>query len=754
MNAPFIQDARLGRLSTVLGKDVLVLSRFDGADHVNDLFEYHVEALSEQTDIAFDDLIGTHASVEIDSQNDGTRAFDGIITQARWAGGGENGHRYVLTLRPWIWIAGRRRNQRIFHNKSVVEIIQKLLAPYAALGDPAMLNRLTGSYQTLEYTVQYRESDLAFACRMMERFGISYHFTHTVGSHTMVLTDTIEAHDPVPGGARDYKAGMGAAQTGQEHFWEWHPERRMTTGAIRLTEYNFKTPLAAQEVDRVGDAEYAQGQIESYDWPGDYLEHGIGKGVVGLRTHQERGQDSRHRALGDCTSLRAGMIVNLTGDHAGGVIGVDYLCLSARHAYTSEAYRSGANAQSDEFAYQGDYVFMPVSSPLAPERKTHIPTVQGPQTAVVVGEGEIDCDEFGRILVHFHWDLAKAYSMRCRVSQTSAAKGWGGVVIPRIGMEVVVEFLEGDPDKPLVTGTVYNGANNTPYPLPAHKTKSVFRTDTHKGAGFNELAFEDENGKENISLHAQKDQTLKVLNNRMKRIDKDQIESVGQNKSIDVGDNHQEKIGGSMNLTVGGGGAAGVLAMFGVLGGVLTSGAKGMAAGATEVGDGALGALVGKLVASTLGGEVASAGGHAGFAAAAKNATSAGAIQAAAGTALGSMVGKIMPVSGIMNTVVEKAKSDTIGLARTEQIGLLKNTFVGQVQNTYVGKKQITTVKETQIATIGKHKKTIVGEEYVIEVGKSKLVMKSDGTVILTGVRFNFEASGPVQVVGKVIDLN
>ena len=144
----------------------------------------------------------------------------------------------------------------------------------------------------------------------------------------------------------------------------------------------------------------------------------------------------------------------------------------------------------------------------------------------------------------------------------------------------------------------------------------------------------------------------------------------------------------------------------------------------------------------------------AGFAAAGQNAASAGAMQAAAGTALGGMVGKIMPVSGIMNTVVEKAKSDTIGLARTEQIGLLKNTVVGQVQNTTVGKKQITKVGETQIATIGKHKKTVVGEEYVIEVGKSKLVMKADGTVILTGVRFNFEASGPVQVVGKVIDLN
>ncbi|MFG5380942.1 type VI secretion system Vgr family protein [Yoonia sp. R2-816] len=761
MNAPFKQDARLGRLTTALGRDVLVLLRFDGTDYVNGLFEYRVEALSTASNLNFDGLIGTHASVEIESQNDGTRAYDGIVTEAKWAGVGENGNKYALTLRPWFWIAGRRRNQRIFHNKTVVQIIEELLAPYAGLGDPALQVKLTGSYPELEYTVQYRESDLDFATRLMERFGISYHFAHSIGNHTLVLTDAVDQHDPVPGGKRDYKPVDGARQSGAEHFWEWHPERRMTTGAMRLTDYNFKTPNAAMEVDRTGDAAYAEGQIESFDYPGDYLEQGQGKDVVSLRTLQERGQDARHRAVGDCTSLGAGMTLTLTGDQVNGVKGADYLCLVARHSYVSDAYGSGG-ADSDGYAYSGEYVLMPKDAPLAPERKTHVPAVQGPQTAVVVGEGEIDCDEYGRILVQFHWDLNKAYSMRCRVSQNWASKGWGGMVIPRIGMEVVVEFLEGDPDKPLVTGCVFNGKNDAPYPLPENKTKSVFRSDSHQSQGFNELTFEDATGEENISLHAQKDQTLKVLNNRMKRVDNDQIESVGHNKSIDVGDNHQEKIGGSMNLTVGGGGAAGALGLIGGLGSLLGGGAKEMMAGAAEVGDGALTSLVGGLVATALGGEAASSSAHSKFAAAAKNRTSAGAIQAAAGTALGATVAKILPVSGIMNTFVEKAKSDTIGLARTEQIGLLKNTLVGQVQTTTVGNKQFINVGDTQSTKVGKAqstevgktKKTVVGEEYVIEVGKSKLVMKSDGTVILRGVRFNFEASGPVNVVGKVIDLN
>ncbi|WP_298362880.1 type VI secretion system Vgr family protein [uncultured Litoreibacter sp.] len=555
MNAIFSQDARLGQLTTVLGKDVLVLLRFTGTDYVNDLFEYTVDCLSTQQNIDFDQIIGTHASVQINSQNNGPRHFDGIVTQAIWSGAGENGHKYQLTLRPWFWLAGRRRNQRIFHNMTVVQIIEKLLQPYAALGDPALQVDLVEDYRVLEYTVQYRESDMEFAMRLMERFGISYHFRHAHGSHTLVLTDAVDSHDMVAGSSRVYKPYDGHHNTEAEHFWGWFPERRLTTGAMRLTDYNFKTPNAAMEVDRTGDAKYEQGQIESYDYPGDYLEQGVGKDVVGLRTLAERGQDRRHRAVGDCTSLGAGMRLSLTGDHVDGVKGADYLCLTASHSYVSDAYGTmDGEAQkqgSDGYAYKGAYVLMPVTAPLAPERKTRIPVVQGPQTAVVVGEGEIDCDEYGRILVHFHWDLDAAYSMRCRVSQNWASKGWGGMIIPRIGMEVMVEFLEGDPDKPIVTGCVYNGQNDAPYELPKHKTKSVFRSDTHKGTGYNEITFEDERNEEEIYVHGQKDQNIHIENHRAKRIDRSQSESVGNHKTIEVARHHKEAIGGNMRLVVG-----------------------------------------------------------------------------------------------------------------------------------------------------------------------------------------------------------
>jgi type VI secretion system secreted protein VgrG len=548
MNASFRQDARAGRLSTVLGADVLVLLRFAGTDRLSGLFRYEVDYLATTPDIDFDALMGTHATVTLVTHTGDDRPFDGIVTEARWLGVGENGHRYRLTLKPWFWLATRRRNQRIFHNRTVVGILTELLAPYAGAG-PLEIST-TGDYPTLEYTVQYRESDFAFASRMMERFGLNYFFAHEAGSHKMVVTDAAETHPSV--GARKFRAYGNQHNIAEEHFHVWAPARRITTGAVRLTDYNFKTPTAAMEVDRMGDAAHAEGRIESFDYPGDYLDQRQGKGVAARAAGRERGQDRRFEAEGEVMSLAAGLKFTLGGDKVPGT-GAEFLCLVAEHSYTSNAYGSGAEGAKENF--KGRYVLMPSDAPLAPERKTTPALVQGPQTAVVVGEGEIDCDEYGRILVRFHWDLEKANSMRCRVSQSWAGAGWGGMVIPRIGMEVVVEFLEGDPDKPLVTGCVYNGKNGVPYDLPANKTRSTFRTNSHDGRatanGFNELAFEDQKGEEEVYLHAQKDRNEKTRNNHTERIDNNWVQSVGRMKASETGGNRRDAVVGGWHIHVG-----------------------------------------------------------------------------------------------------------------------------------------------------------------------------------------------------------
>ena len=704
MSLDLQQSGRMGVLTTSLDKDELTLLKFTGEEHVNELFEYQVEALSELSDIDFDALVGTSACVLLKTFENPDQAFTGIVTAAKFIGIGDNGWRYNLTMRPWFWLAGLRRNQRIFHEMTVVEILDSLLSPYSHLGQPAVTKKLVASYPTLEYTVQYRESDLNFATRLMERFGISYHFAHSEDGHTLVMSDDITEHEPIEGDSRKFLQVAPQNRANEEHFWHFAPARRITTGAIRLTDYNFKTPQAMMEADHAGDAAFAEGDLESYDFPGNYLDQRAGKGLAKLRTLQERGQDHRHYATGDCTSMRAGLIVEITGDE---IMGVDdpCLCLTARHTYSSDSYASGGGDNGP--TYEGTYVMLPTSAPLAPERKTPVPAVQGPQTAIVVGEGEIDCDEFGRILVHFHWDLEKSFSMRCRVSQNWAGKGWGGMVIPRIDMEVVVEFLEGNPDMPLVTGCVYNGKNDVPYPLPANKTRSTFKTNTHQGAGFNELRFEDEKANEEIFVHAQKDRNEKTLNCHSERIDNNWVQSVGQNKSIEVNNDHVEAVGGNLSITVG----------PSAIGTVLTAGdaAKAGGIGVVSTGLGAPGAAA--------------------------------------------------PGEGNWTEVIDKTKTQTIGEDFTTDVGKDMSITVGNDSSTTVGKKMdtsvgddsSTTVAKKMSITVGKNFSTDVGkkmditvaDEFSITVGASSFVMKKDGTIELKGKSLKFDASQAIDLKAK-----
>lgn len=535
----------MGRLTTNLGGNRLALIEFNGQEQVNDLFTYRVECLALNNDgFHFDDLIGTVVTAAIEHRT-GTRHYNGLVVEASWLGASVTGHRYQLLLRPWLYLATLRRNQRIFHRLTAPEILTQLLSDYASLG--SIENRLHGSFPKLEYTVQFRESDFDFASRLMQRFGISYHFVHEDGAHKMVLTDVIANHASI--GNREFHPDQGIHQEDKGHFWLWQPRRRMTTGAVRLTDYNFKTPAAAMEVDREGGARHAQGKIESFDWPGGFESQDEGRTAAERRSNAQRGQAGRFYGEGSMPELGAGCRVGLTGDAVPGS-GREYLCLSAHHYYGRDNYGSGGGG-GDSLPFRGRYVLLSESAPLAPEMKTQGPPILGPQTATVTGTGEVDVDEFGRILVKFHWDLSNAVSMRCRVSQAWAGAGWGGMVIPRVGMEVVVDFLDGDPDRPLVTGCVYNGKNPVPYALPDHKTRSTFRSNSHEGKGFNELRFEDQSGKEEIWLHAQFDQNEKVRNHHSQRVDRNQLLSIGENRALQVAKNQLSAVGGDYQLTIG-----------------------------------------------------------------------------------------------------------------------------------------------------------------------------------------------------------
>ena len=290
--------------------------------------------------------------------------------------------------------------------------------------------------------------------------------------------------------------------------------------------------------------------------------------------------------------------------------------------------------------------------------------------------------------------------MRCRVSQNWAGNGWGGMVIPRIGMEVLVEFLEGDPDKPIVVGNVFNGKNDMPYPLPQHKTRSVWRSNTHQGQGFNEILFEDQKGQEDFFLHAQKDLTTKVLNNFSANIGASRVDNIKNNSSLVIGDNAAERVGRNKNVTVGGSGVG----LLGMLMPLLQTGGKlfrrsGQKAGLDPV-TGMGGYVAGGKEMPV---KVITLLGNTGFSQSGDHRSGHGVSQSEKAASLAGQIGSMIGGSGVLNSVIERFRTDTIGLARTEQIGLAKNTVVGNIMT----------------ASVGKTMKVKVGEDYDLETKKS-----------------------------------
>jgi type VI secretion system secreted protein VgrG len=681
------QTERTGRFISPAGGDVLSLMRFKGVEKMNGLGEIDVDLAAEGEPPAFDDLLGLHGTVEVETSNGLVRYIDGIIAAAEPLPGG-NDLRFVrLTLRPWLWLATLRMNQRIFHNKTVPQILAEVLGDYAAYPHQLKLSR---SYKPVEYVVQYGESDFAFVSRMMEGAGISYHFAHDKGEHRMVLTDTIDDLVAAPGDPRLYLAsdtthvGMG------EYLTKVVAGRGITTGRVVLTDYNFKTPTTAMKVEAQGDATHAENRIESFVYPGGYGDPGTGKGVAGLRTDQTRAGDGPATSEGDILSVWPGMTFELVGAGDASHDGT-YVLTEARHTFEGSAYRSG---DDDARQYGGRYGFQSDAKPVVPRQVTPPARIQGAQTATVVGAGEIDCDEYGRILVKFHWDLKAAHSMRCRVAQVWAGPGWGGVIIPRIGMEVVVEFLEGDPDKPLVIGCVYNAKNMPPYPLPGQKTRSTWRSDTHGGSGFNEIRYEDQSGQEEIWIHAQKDMNEKVLNNHTLRADNNLVQSVGNNKMVEVFNNVTHAIGGGMTVTVG----------PGFKNSVVPAGPAGAEGGVGEVATGSGTAVAAGDMATTVEQNVTVTIG-------ANETTDIGANQ---------------------TLTVGAKQTETVGGDREENVGGNHVETIATHCSVTVGSNRTTTIGGNESLTVGGNMSVRVGGNYSLTVGGDIMITTGGATIILT----------------------
>ncbi|SUZ32329.1 Actin cross-linking toxin VgrG1 [Roseibaca ekhonensis] len=542
------QDDRLGKLHAP-GTD-LALMAFSGREGINMIGGFEVDCLLPTGQLDADDVLGRNLWVEMRTIDPAhpARMFDGVLCEVRELGPVWGGAGYALVLRPWLWLLGLRTNQRIFHEQTPLQILEAIFAEYGFPHD----SLLQGSYPVLEYTVQYDETDLAFATRLMAHYGINYCFRYEGGTHRVVLFDEVDSLPEVPGTTRPIRATDRQYRDQLEHLHSWRVGRKVTTGRVALTDYNFTAPRSAMLAEQADSAGHPFDDIESFQFPGRYPDQGAGRSLAQLRLNQARAADGRHRAQGDSLGLAAGLRMTLRDHPDPAIDGRSYLVTQAEHKYVSEGYRTGDGGTADRDSYQGVFEFLDTDRPMVPDAAPAAPRVQGPQTAIVVGEGEIDCDEYGRILVLFHWDRDTAKSMRCRVAQSSAGNGWGSMIVPRVGMEVVVEFIGGDPACPLVTGCVYNAENMPPFDLPgANMVMGMKSNSTPGGDGYNELVFDDTAGKEGVRLHAQYDLTAKVLHDQTWHVLNDRATQIDNNDSLKVKGTRDSQISGHDTLDVG-----------------------------------------------------------------------------------------------------------------------------------------------------------------------------------------------------------
>jgi type VI secretion system secreted protein VgrG len=562
-----------------VGRDELVFSRLDANEAISELHEFRIEALSLEAALDFDKALGRHCHLEVNvTEHDAEkgeirkkRYFSGILTEAQWLGKQDELNLYRLTLRPWLWLLSHKATCKIFHNLPVEKIIETVLRR-DQLGELRL--DLKTSYPTLEYCVQYRESDFAFVSRLMEEYGIYYYVEHVAGSHRMVLADEMSSHkviektETLPFIPHDSDNRHG------EHIQEWMAERRFQSGKFVFRDYNYEKPDADMQAEELATENYRHAKLEVFDFPGRYREKGDGSKLAKVRLTSEQARDQRRLGSGEAVTLFPGGLTSLK-HHTANPENGRYLVVRAAHSLASvQSYQSGA---SEYQSYSGRYEFQKVARPFKPPQITPKPSIFGPQTARVVcdkknkGE-EIDVDKEGRILVKFHWDRDEDYSCRVRVAQLWAGNNWGGSFIPRVDQEVIVEFIDGDVDRPLVIGAVYNGKHDMPFGTEPKKTINGIKSDSTKGGGgFNQLIFDDLKKSEKVEFQAQKDFNSTVLDTETREIAKeftghkgpesrkitlkqgDDLLKVDKGKkTVDVSDDILVKSGTKITLQVGG----------------------------------------------------------------------------------------------------------------------------------------------------------------------------------------------------------
>lgn len=512
-------------------------------EEISRLFEFQIVGFCEQGDLSADDLLGKPVSLALEVGEGATRWFHGLATSFGIDGRETDGYTYRITVRPWLWLATRSADLRIFQDQTALEIVKQVLGDYGGSID----DRTSGSYAKRVYCVQYRETDFNFVSRLLEAEGISYWFDHSEDKHALVLADEAGAHGAMAGFEDALFRVQQAALDEQAVISQWHMRHEIQTGKLTLRDYDFEKPSTDLQVDRESsNRKHAEAKHEVYDYPGGYLESAAGKDLAAIRLDEAAGRFGRFGGEGNTPGLVAGRKFALK-EHPRADQNTDYIVLATQIDLQQTGDRTGAG----QTGFLCRFTAQRLDEPLRPARTTRKPTVAGPQTAVVVGTGDagdIFTDKYGRVKVQFHWDRlgAKDNTSSCwmRVASPWAGDGFGMIALPRLGQEVVVDFLEGDPDQPLITGRVHNAEQMPPYELPANASVSTLKSRSIKGgtADFNELRFEDKKGDEYVLFHAQKD--------RLEFVEKTLKSEIGEDEHRSVKKDRKEKIDGDHHLSV------------------------------------------------------------------------------------------------------------------------------------------------------------------------------------------------------------
>jgi len=534
---PLTQDNQYFKVSTPLGKDKLIFRHLQGNEKLSELFEYTVEAISEINNLAFDNIVGKPVGVTLEFTNSYKRYIHGIATAFTQAKSERTPVAethltiYHVTLRPWFWFLTLTKNCQIFQNMSTPEIIKAI---FKELGFSDFKDSLKGTYTKREYCVQYDETAFSFVCRLMEDDGIFYFFEHTESKHTLVLADDLSVHQNVIGYNKIRFWEIYESSNPEDVIHKCFMSQQTLPAKYAIDDYHFETPSTDLKTEVTGKSTSKMRIYEYQSYQGGIDTTSAADKVANTRIQSFEWQKKILFGESYCIGFGAGGKFTLE-KHPRKDINAEYII-----------YSLSISASLTE--YSNSFQAIPATVQFRPIVSTPKPRIAGLQTAVVTGPKgeEIYTDKYGRIKVQFHWDQKgkKDEQTTCfiRVNQSWAGKAWGRLFLPRIGQEVLVSFVNGDPDRPLVIGSVYNAEQTVPYALPANKTKSTLKTRSSLKGGtedFNEIFFEDKKGEELFYQHAQKDMTIMVEHDRQKTVGNDEINKIKKNRTTTIEEEHE-----------------------------------------------------------------------------------------------------------------------------------------------------------------------------------------------------------------------